>query len=245
MTRAVLLLAAFAAALAGQQPTAIDTGATLYRAHCSPCHGPEGDSIPGINLRRAEFRRVKTDDEISKLILTGIPGTAMPPSNLPEPSRIALVAYIRSLSKTAGGATSGDAARGRAIFEGKGGCTGCHRVSGKGSRVAPDLSDVGAVRPAASLEQSILEPSETILPQHRYVQATLRDGTVITGRRLNEDTHTVQLIDSHERLVSLSKSELRDYTVLKTSAMPSYRGKLSSQEVADVVAFLLSLKGSQ
>ena len=71
-----------------------------------------------------------------------------------------------------------------------------------------------------------------------------RQGAVITGRRLNEDTHTIQLIDDKERLVSLDKSQLRELTVLKTSPMPSYQGKLSAQEIADVVAYLQTLKGS-
>ena len=82
-----------------------------------------------------------------------------------------------------------------------------------------------------------------MLPINRPVRAVTKDGKVITGRRLNEDTWSVQLIDSQERLVSLAKADLKEYAVLKTSAMPSYRDKLSAQELADVVAYLLTLKG--
>ena len=84
-----------------------------------------------------------------------------------------------------------------------------------------------------------------MLPQHRFVRAVTKDGRVITGRRLNEDTFTVQLVDEKERLVSLSKPELREYTVIKTSNMPSYKDKLNVQERADLVAYLLSLKGAE
>jgi len=49
-----------------------------------------------------------------------------------------------------------------------------------------------------------------MLPLNRYVRAVTRDSKVITGRRLNEDTYTVQLIDTEERLVSLIKSDLRE-----------------------------------
>ena len=55
---------------------------------------------------------------------------------------------------------------------------------------------------------------------------------------------TVQLIDDQGRLASLQKGDLREYTILTTSSMPPYQGKLSSAEVADVVAYLLSLKGA-
>jgi cytochrome c1 len=69
-----------------------------------------------------------------------------------------------------------------------------------------------------------------------------RDGTVINGRRLNEDTYTVQVIDERERLLSLTKSDLREFTILTTSPMPAYR-TLADNELADLVAYLLSLKG--
>jgi hypothetical protein len=84
-----------------------------------------------------------------------------------------------------------------------------------------------------------------MLPANRSVRAVTRDGKVITGRRLNEDTYTVQLIDDHENLLSLDKSSLREYTVIKTSSMPSYKDTFSSQEIANMLAYLFSLKGSK
>src|SRR5262249_34991549 len=112
-----------------------------------------------------------------------------------------------------------------------------------GSRFGPDLSEAGAIRTAAYLERSIVAPEESVLPEHRVVRAVTRQGTVITGRRLNEDTHTIQLIDQDERLHSLAKSDLREYSLLTTSSMPSYRDKFSPQELADAVSYLISLKG--
>ena len=92
--------------------------------------------------------------------------------------------------------------------------------------------------------QIYVEPNAVVLPQNRFVRATTREGAVITGRRLNEDTLTVQLIDSSERLLSLNKADLREYTVEKTSRMPAYKDKLNSQQVADLVSYLVYLKGS-
>ena len=95
----------------------------------------------------------------------------------------------------------------------------------------------------ADIERSIVNPNAEILAENRYVRAVMRDGTTITGRILNEDTFSLQLIDSHENLVSLSKANLREYSFLKNSPMPSFRGKLSADELADLVAYLASLKG--
>jgi putative heme-binding domain-containing protein len=118
-------------------------------------------------------------------------------------------------------------------------------VNGKGPRIAPDLSDVGAILTADLLERTLLDPTASMLPSNRSVRAVTREGKVITGRRLNEDTYTVELIDEHENLVSLEKAGLREYTVLKTSSMPSYKDKFNSTEIADVLAYLFSLKGSK
>ena len=82
-----------------------------------------------------------------------------------------------------------------------------------------------------------------MVPINRPIRAVTNEGVVINGRRLNEDTYTVQLIDERGRLVSLVKSDLNEYTVLTTSPMPSYEGKLTPDEVADLLAYLLSLKG--
>ena len=82
-----------------------------------------------------------------------------------------------------------------------------------------------------------------MMPINRPVRIVTRDGKVITGRRLNEDTYTVQIADEDGRLYSLVKSELREFTVSTTSTMPSYEKELTSEEIADVVSYLLSLKG--
>ena len=223
----------------------VEAGFTLYNANCITCHGANGDSIPGINLRSGQFRRASSDSDLNRLIQTGIPGTAMPPGKFNTGELAALVAYIRSMREFDTRANRGNPARGEMVFEEKGNCTSCHRVNGKGSRVGPDLSDIGAIRAPEALERSLIDPTTSMLPLNRFVRAVTRDGKVITGRRLNEDTYTVQLIDSAERLLSLTKADLREYTVVKTSPMPSYRDKLSPEELDDVVAYLRSLKGSR
>jgi hypothetical protein len=91
--------------------------------------------------------------------------------------------------------------------------------------------------------QKLREPQSMILPVNRSIRAVTHDGTVITGRRLNEDTWSVQLIDSKENLVGLQKADLRQYSVLQTTSMPTYKDVLSEAEIADLAGYLLSLKG--
>jgi mono/diheme cytochrome c family protein len=71
----------------------------------------------------------------------------------------------------------------------------------------------------------------------------LKSGARTSGRLLNQDTFTIQLLDANERLVSVSRSDVREMVFVKDSAMPSYRDSLSRDELADVVAYLVTLKG--
>jgi cytochrome c oxidase cbb3-type subunit III len=253
--RTSLLAAVIAAAAAGECGWAqehagqyaeadIEYGARLYSGHCVTCHGERGDSMPGVNLRSGNFRRAPSDRDVTNLISNGIPDTAMIPTAYTPSELAALVAYLRNMGTIdLAGMPSGDERRGRELFVGKGECDSCHRVDGIGPRFAPDLSNIGAVRTAATLERSLLDPNEALLPVNRPVRAVLRDGTAIEGRRLNEDTFTVQIIDREERLWSLDKSTLRDYRVEEEARMPSYEDVFDEQERADLVTYMLTLKG--
>jgi quinoprotein glucose dehydrogenase len=131
------------------------------------------------------------------------------------------------------------------LFEGPaGGCLTCHRVAGKGSHVAPDLSEIGSARNPAALQQSVLDPSSRMFPINRPVKIVMKNGQTINGRRLNEDTYHVQLITDKERLLSVAKADVKDYQILTTSTMPAYKDILTPQQIADVVSYLGTLRAA-
>src|SRR6266436_9039242 len=225
-----------------------EDGKRLFVANCTPCHGPDGDAIAGVDFGHGKFRRASSDNDIIEIVKAGVPGTGMPAfsNELSEVEIRMLSSYLRFLAGSAQSASAqGDAVRGKTTFEGKGECLDCHRVKDRGSRLGPDLTEIGSVRRSVELERSILEPDAEILPQNRFVRVVTRDDVTITGRLLNQDTFTVQLIDSMERLRSLERSKLREYVFLDKSPMPSYQSKFSAREVADVVSYLVSLKKSE
>lgn len=222
----------------------IALGASLYAARCITCHGAQGDAIGGVQLRSGKFRNAITDTDLARFIRAGSQSAGMPPFALDNADMAGIIAYLRNMNTfDAATVKTGDAARGRAVFEGKGACRSCHRVGRDGSRVAPDLTDIGAARSAGSIQRSLLDPSSQMMPINRPVRLVTKEGTVINGRRLNEDTYTIQVIDDRERLHSLAKADLREFTISKTSLMPSYKGTLSPEELADLLGYLLSLKG--
>jgi quinoprotein glucose dehydrogenase len=217
-------------------------GERLYMENCAECHGPDGDVVPDVALMRGRFRRATTDPELVGIVLRGIPNTAMPPTNFSEAQASAIVQFLRARASRAA-ASAGNAASGRSIFSGKGGCVSCHRVNGVGSRTGPDLSEIGRVRHSTDIERAILDPDAQIAPSNRFVRVVTREGTSLSGRLLNQDTFTVQLIDSKEQLRSFARDSLKELTFLDRSMMPPYRDTLSAAEIADLVSYLVSLQG--
>lgn len=240
---AVLALAPLAAP--AQHATALDIedGRRVYEATCANCHGPDGNLIAGIDFGRGVFRRPYTNEELAALIVAGIPSTPMlanPGMSTEQALRVA--EYLRSMSAGRVTAADGDPIRGRALFEGRGECRDCHRVGGVGSRVGPDLSRIGQLRRAGELERSVLDPAAEVQPESRFYKVVPRSGEPVTGRLLNRDTFTVQLLDLDERLRSFRIADLAEHG-FEGSPMPSVRRKLSTREIADLVSYLSSLRG--
>jgi putative heme-binding domain-containing protein len=233
-------------ALLAQHSTAqdIDDGGRVFRNTCANCHGPDGDEVAGIDLGRGVFRRAKTDQDLVQIIRGGVPGTAMPASDMPVAQAEQIVAYLRSVAATKRSASGeGNLDRGKALFDGKGACGTCHRVNGTGARLGPDLTNIGQLRRAVELETSVVDPGKEILYNNRTYRVVLKDGTTVTGRLLNLDSFSVLMLDSKETLRSFDKANLRDFGFVDVSPMPSYKEKLTAQELADVVSYLVSLKG--
>ena len=222
----------------------IEDGGRVFQNTCANCHGPDGDLVAGIDLGRGQFRRPMSDQELVRTIRTGIPGTPMPASNMPEEQAGKVVAYLRSVAAASrSNSATGDTTRGHSLFDGKGTCLTCHRVNANGSRLGPDLSEIGQRRRSVDLQRSLVEPDAEVLGNNRSYRVVLKDGSAVTGRLLNLDTFSVQLLDSKEQLRSFVKSDLRDHGFVDKSPMPSYKDKLTPQELADIVSYLVSLKG--
>lgn len=220
----------------------IQAGYRLYTGQCQLCHGVNGDGIAGVNLARQQFPHVVSDDDIRKMIATGNPA-GMPPFIFKPEELDELVAYVRSgLDQGGISFRLGDAAHGKSVYE-KAGCAACHRIAGSGSRTAPDLSDIGFIRRPGQMLTSLTDPGKATMPINRPVTIVTKDGRTIHGRRFGEDTFTVQLIDQQENMLSIQKTDISRYDVSMTSDMPAYGTKLNENELADLLAYLVSLKG--
>jgi putative heme-binding domain-containing protein len=136
-----------------------------------------------------------------------------------------------------------DSSRGRALVESSA-CFDCHRIGDRGSYLGPDLSDIGARRTPERLRQALIAPDEEVLAENRFVRFVTRDGTAVTGRVLNQDATSVQLMTPKDELRTYLRDTLREYAILDAGLMPTVQGRLNEQQVADIVAYLGSLKAN-
>ena len=220
----------------------VSLGYQTYTDNCALCHGIEGNWVEGIDLSRQQFKTAVTDHDIRGVIATGVGEGRMPQFDLSDEQLDGIIAYIRIGFDPDGAAvTVGDPLHGETVYRGKGECASCHRIAGKGPRTAPDLSDVGKERTPGALHRTLVKPKTALLPINKSITVLTNGQETISGRRLNEDTYTVQIIDSSGQLRSLKKSDLAVYEI---SNEPTHKPTwLSEEEIADVIAYLLTLRG--
>ena len=159
----------------------------------------------------------------------------MPANGFDDSETWAILAYLRSLAPAKTETVSGDPAKGRKIFWETAGCSTCHMVQGRGGVLGPDLSRVGEARSVPYLIDSIREPSKELSsgmldPNNHYglplvydtVTVVTASGQKIVGVAKNEDTFSIQLLDTNQQLQFFLKKNLKEVTHERKSLMPAY-----------------------
>lgn len=244
--------------LAGN-PKAAKAGEYEFRINCALCHGlgARGGGR-GPDLTRAQKRFAHNDAEMFQIISNGIPGTAMPANGtngqgvgMTDEEIWQIVTYIRRQEVNAGNAM-GNAGHGKDLFYGDANCSLCHMVDGKGGRFGPELTGVGGSRTRASIIDSVRNPSHRLawglteatkeFPQeYETVTVVTEDGKQIKGVTLNEDSFSVQIMDTNEQIHLLEKDKLRSFEKSRESTMPKYTPEmLSEKDLNDILAYLIS-----
>ncbi len=231
--------------LVAAQAADLEQGQQLFESLCGSCHGPFGNGGRGANLAQPRLRRAADDQALRGIIRNGIPGTEMPRHRFLNPSKLASVAaYVRTLGRVAPEEIPGDPSRGQAVFASLD-CRTCHTLHGQGGIVGPVLDEIGARRSAAHIREALIAPEAFTPEGYLQLRAVTKEGLSLTGMRVNEDGFSVQFRDFSEGLHSFWKDEL---DVLekqwKRSPMVSYEARLASEQLDDLVAYLVSLRGA-
>ena len=241
-----------------------EVGKKEFQARCVSCHGDDGKggSRGTTNIIDVRQPRATSKEAVRELIRKGIPDRGMPPFPISDEELDSIATYVIGLRsserpsdlKAPATAAHGDTAAGARFFAGKGNCTSCHMVRGRGGVLGPDLSNVGRDRTEAQIEQALRDPGGTpatapargvrgprgggAAPSYRAVTVRLRDGRTIRGLAKNENPFDLQLLGIDGKLHLLLKDKVLE-VVREKSLMPKVQGTPS--EMRDLVAYLGSL----
>jgi putative membrane-bound dehydrogenase-like protein len=139
----------------------------------------------------------------------------------------------------------GDAGQGKHVFFGKkAACFSCHTVQSQGGSIGPDLSKIGSIRTGADLLESILFPSLSFARGYEpYVVATKSGKLYPAGLLQRQTAEAIYLVTTDRAEVRIPRSDIETVQPSKLSIMPQgLEGQLSRRELADLIAFLQSLR---
>ncbi len=121
------------------------------------------------------------------------------------------------------------------------GCLVCHRIEQQGMYTGPSLNGLAARRSAAEVEAAIVSPPRTLDPGNTLAQLTTADGKKVSGRILSQDEHTVRVIDASGAVATYSKTDLSQFTTSDTDPMPPYQGRITADDLENLVRYLRAL----
>ena len=221
-------------------PQAIAAGKKLFVNSCAGCHGVTAEGGRGPNLRKRGVWHPLEDDALFTIIRKGVPGADMPASNLSEEQAWQVAAFVRALASPAiENPPPGNVQAGEATYWGKGGCSNCHRILGRGGMLGPDLSNVGGTLAADDIRESVLDPDADGFARYKAATVVLANGTTLKGVARNRTNYSMQLQDAQGNLHMIDLSKAKQVTISDHSPMPrNYSQRLSKQEVDDLIAFL-------
>jgi putative heme-binding domain-containing protein len=122
-------------------------------------------------------------------------------------------------------------------------CITCHLKGGKGVRLGPDLTWIGAIRSERDLLEAIVFPSASIARYHEVVNVLAKDGRVLTGLLVKETVDKMFLSSGEGVVKSVAYREIEQARYSNVSLMPEGIDKiLKPREIADLVAYLKASK---
>jgi cytochrome c oxidase cbb3-type subunit III len=245
--RALIVCGAASGLARGQ--TSAEAGGQLFSATCAGCHGLDGHGGEhAANIATNANVERMADAELERIVRNGIPASGMPEfgSKLSDGQIASVVRYLRTLQgKGQAGVPAGDVGRGRALFFGSAGCSGCHMVAGAGGFLGSDLSGYGKAHSAEAIREAIVAPDKNLDPRRAAIVVVMRAGRRYEGVLRNEDNFSVQMQTSDGSFHLFEKRELAKVEHEERSPMPGdYGTRLSERELKDLVGFLASAPGT-
>ena len=193
------------------------------------------DAETATGLLRALFSSGRSDASLLTVLQKAIGAAARPPEYS--------AGMVERLATAA--AETGDAQRGSALF-GKLACASCHKVSGAGGRVGPDLTAIGTTLSAQRIVEEVLWPSRQIKEGYSMLTVITNDGKVHQGyeRRTAESQEAGNLVleslATSDR-ITIEKAQIEEKRVTGSAMPAGLMALLSREQLLDLIQYLREL----
>lgn len=227
----------------------VKTGETRFVSQCGFCHGRDAtgdEGGPDLTLSQLVADDVR-GDKIGPLVRAGRPDAGMPPFRIGDDEMKAIVAFIHTqtnkFAALGGGRrtvdpsdlATGNAADGRAYFNGAGGCAACHSATG-------DLAGIAARYKGLALLQRMLYPGGRPAPAPPKATFTLESGQTITAPVVAQDEFSVTVLDPLGQRQKYPRDKVKVKIDDPVQAHFAQLGKYSDADMHNVYAYLATLK---
>lgn len=227
-------------------PASVERGRAVFAKECGDCHAANlTGTAKGVNLiRSALVRHDRDGSAIGAFVRKGAAG--MPARDLAADAMRDVISFmefaVQKYDRVSPGPPpddypverllTGDAAKGKAFFQGAGGCSGCHSVSG-------DLAGIAAKYPPVFLQSRFLMPRTT---KPRMATVTLASGEKVSGELKTLNTYDVAIQDAAGKLHKWAADEVRVEVRDPLAAHRDLLEKYTDADVHNMFAYLWGLK---
>lgn len=123
-------------------------------------------------------------------------------------------------------------------------CFACHRFSGQGGAIGPDLTALSGRFSPRDILESVILPSKQVSDQYQAIKALTDDGKVVVGRivNLNGDNIAINtnMLDPNA-ITNVNRNHLEEIVPSEQSMMPEgLLDNFTEEEIKDLMAYMLS-----
>ena len=137
----------------------------------------------------------------------------------------------------------GNVQNGMVVFAKQGTCANCHKVSGQGKEVGPDLTEIGSKLSRQAMYESILNPSLAVSHNYETYLIETIDGLSFSGVMTSETDEKITIRTAEAVTKEIIKDDIEGMKKSKKSLMPNDLQKnFSESDLVDLVEYLMTLK---
>jgi len=239
------LAATCAAELFAESDSKIIGAASTLRAFLNRTAGPDAlaTALAGQKLKAASaqhlLRSLFSNGRSDKVLLDVLNKAIGPSERTPDFSED----YVKRLVTDA--RRQGNKKRGSVLFKSMA-CSSCHKVSGSGDEIGPDLTSIGTTLSAERIVEELLWPNRQVKEGYSVVVVVTDQGKVHTGfeRKTKEslNSNVLVLYDlATKKPITIKTQHIEAKRIAGSPMPPGLTALLSKPQLLDLVQYLSEL----